>query len=96
MGSQKSAAFKIKWLETHINSAMDQGKIINKEKLISQFCITHASTRRTCLEYLHHLENLGRIKIVGDEIWTPSHYEAQLILERAKVREEELKQEGSE
>ena len=61
---------------------MEAGGIVDKNKLISEFCLSHASTERTCLEILKLLEDSNQIKIIENEIWTPKHYDAQKIMEK--------------
>ena len=45
------------------------------EKLIGEFCIHHASTKRTCLEILESLQDAGQIKIVAGEVYTLEYYD---------------------
>ena len=66
----------------HINSVMEAGGIVDKKKLIAEFCLVHASQRETCNEILNTLEAAGQIKIIENEIWTPKHYDAQKIMEK--------------
>lgn len=77
MGTAKTRAYKINWLFGHISAAMKKGVIIDKEKLIAAFCIDLASSRKTALEILKDFETTGKIKIIGNEIWTSEYYDIE-------------------
>lgn len=81
MGTAKTRAYKINWLFGHISAAMKAGKIVDKEKLIGAFCVDLASSRKTALEILKDLAAAERIKIIGNEIWTPEYYDINQNLE---------------
>lgn len=85
MGTAKTRQYKINWLFAHIAAAMKQGKIIDKDKLIGLFCIDLASSRKTALEILRDLENAEKIKIIGNEIWTPEYYEIEQNLNSSSI-----------
>lgn len=77
MGTTKTRQYKINWLLIHIQQTLKAGRVVDKEKLIGVFCVDLASSRKTALEILKDLENSGQIKIIGNEIWTPEHYELE-------------------
>jgi len=65
MGSISSRKGKIVWLKNTIQSFFSEfGKdtSIDREKLIANFVLYHSSTRRTCIELLKILEEVGEIK----------------------------------
>ncbi|GAI62919.1 unnamed protein product [marine sediment metagenome] len=75
MGTAGTRQYKINWLIGHISAAMKAGRIVDKEKLIGAFCIDLASSRKTAKEILRDLELAGRIKVLGNEIWTSEYYD---------------------
>lgn len=77
MGTAGTRQYKINWLLGHISAAMKAGRIVDKEKLIGAFCIDLASSRKTALEILRDLAAAERIKIIGNEIWTPEYYDIE-------------------
>jgi len=88
MGTAKTRQYKINWLFGHILAAMEAGRIVEKEKLIGVFCLDLASSRKTALEILKDLEHAGKIKIIGNEIWTPKYYDLEQNL-NSKPKENE-------
>ena len=52
MGTEQSKLKKLKWFKVRFLGAEELGISLDEEKLISEFVITHASTRRTALEIL--------------------------------------------
>ena len=46
-----------------INDAKEQGKTIDKEKLIATICLEFGTSRRTSLEYINTLINSGSVSI---------------------------------
>jgi len=83
MGTQYTRRSKIEWFLPRINQAMEQGYVVDEEKLIAEFCLANNSTRKTALEILKLLELHKRIVRVDGRIWTPEAYEAEMILRRA-------------
>lgn len=60
--------YKISWMSGRFQVAAEQDKIIDKEKLIANFCIELSSTRKTALELIKLFEHAGKIKVIGNEI----------------------------
>jgi hypothetical protein len=46
-----------------INDAKEQGKTIDKEKLIATICLEFGTSRRTSLEYINTLINSGSVAL---------------------------------
>ena len=93
MGTQYTRQFKQEWILPRVDAAMKAGAIISEEKLISEFCYFHASSRKTALEILSVLENQGKIIRKDGEIWTPAAWEAEQILKRASSSQDKQIQE---
>ena len=85
MGTQKTRSYKINWLFGHILAAMKKGVIVDKEKLIAAFCIDLASSKKTAKEILKDLELTNKIKIIGNEIWTPEYYDIEKNLNSSSI-----------
>ena len=70
MANNKQRLLKIEWLKNATSSffkTKPEG-IIDKGKLISQFCMAFNSTERTAKECLRIIASSGFIKINGEEI----------------------------
>lgn len=92
MTHQATRKFKVDWIMARVKAAMNQGKIVDEEKLVSEFCLYFGAGRRYALEYLKDLEITNRIKRIAGEIWTPEHYDAQEILHKVETKEETIKE----
>jgi hypothetical protein len=70
MGTIKTRQIKINWLRNTISAFFTQNpkETISKNKLLSQFCLSNATTRRTGEELLSMMEDTEQIKIDGDLI----------------------------
>lgn len=68
MGTHKSAEYKYNWLMKCFNNAENDKISLSEPKLIAQFCITHASTKRTAKEMIKLFEEAGYIYRIGLEL----------------------------
>jgi len=71
MGTSKSRREKQAWIELILNVALEREKEpLSKKRLLAEFVLQMKATRKTGLEILRAMEDAGRIKIIGDEIWS--------------------------
>lgn len=83
--------FKINTIFSTIVSANKAGITINEEALICEAQMNFGCSRRTVMEYLKALEGVKRILRKDGEIWTPEAWEAEKILNAARLNPEEEK-----
>lgn len=86
MGTSQSAENKIKWFEKIFKYLETQGKTLDLNQIVADFCITHYSTKRKALEIIKLFEASKRIKVFGGEIGSPS-----TINEKMSICSEEQK-----
>ncbi len=89
MGTQKSTLHKQQWISSRIEAACDNGTSVDQEKLLAEFCIANASTRKTGLEIIENLELTGKIVRKDGDIFTPELFNDYL----AKVKDQALQKE---
>ena len=68
MGTRKTRQEKIEWIATVLDLGYDKDMLLSRKKLMAEFCLQCASTRSTCLEILQNFEDIGKIRIEGDDI----------------------------
>jgi hypothetical protein len=85
MGTTQTRILKQDWLISHIVAAGKRGYKVSEKKLIAEFCIKCASSEKTALELLKHLEILGLISRKNKEIWSKEAWEAEQVLNRARL-----------
>lgn len=68
MGTQKTASDKIGWMEEYISKSLEKYDSIMMDSLIAHFCYIHKSTPRTAKSILKMLQDMGKIRIKGNEI----------------------------
>jgi mannose-6-phosphate isomerase-like protein (cupin superfamily) len=70
MANLKQRFYKIEWLKNATSSFFKEKPegIIDRRKLVAEFCVAFNSTERTAKECLRVLEGTGLIKINGEEI----------------------------
>ena len=70
MGTDKTRREKIEWIKNQIEQFFKKKPegSISKKKLLAQFALNTASTKRTGAEILELLEDTNEIKIQGDFI----------------------------
>ena len=68
MGTHNTLIAKYEWLQRIINSALYKNKVLDKEKVISNFCLDFKCARRTCTDLLKTFQSAGKIEIKGKEI----------------------------
>ena len=78
MGTTNTRAFKVQWILSRVKAAMEQGRTVDKEKLIAVFSLDLNTTRRTALDLLKILSDSGKLKIVDNLVWTPEAYDLEM------------------
>lgn len=96
MGTQSSAVHKQQWINLRIEETCKQGVSVNQEKLLSEFCVANASTRKTGLEIIKNLEGAGKIVRQDGDIFTTALFNEFLIKERDQAIQEKLNSEVEE
>lgn len=71
MGTTKSRLEKVEWMKQAISTFFKQnkGKAIDANRLISHFTMEHTSSRRTGMEILKSLSDVGYIKYIDGYIY---------------------------
>ena len=80
---QEQRQNRIKTIQNSIEAVMLDDKTVEEEKLIAESQFRFSASRRTILEYLNQLEQLGLIVREDGKIWTPAAYQAEIILKKA-------------
>jgi len=90
MGTQSSAVHKQQWINLRIENTCNMGVSVNQEKLLSEFCVANASTRKTGLEIIKNLEGAGKIVRQDGDIFTTALFNEYLIKEKDQALQEQL------
>lgn len=85
MGTKKTRAQKQRWFENVIRRAKDDDKILNKEKLISSFCLDNQTSRKTALEFLKLFVSIEKVIVKGKEVWPKEIYDAERVIKKNKL-----------
>ena len=80
MGTQKSAQSKIFWFRKRFDLMKDKKIFLDKNKLLAQFCLDNASTKRYGSELLKTFETAGEIRCFGTEIGLPEEIKEEFEL----------------
>ena len=93
MGTQKSALHKQTWISSRIEISCDLGTSVSQEKLLAEFCIANASTRKTGLEIINNLQFLGKLVRRDGDLFTPELFREYSIKEKDQALQEKLNSE---
>jgi len=96
MSNESKRMHRVSWLLGRVQSAAMNGYIWGEEKLISEACIEFGAGRRYIKEILKDLVNTKRIVIEFGEVFSKQAYEAQKIIDKNIVNEEELNLENKQ
>lgn len=87
------------WLLLNIESACNQGKIVDRKKLSAIFSLEQQTTPKTFDEIMGQLEVTGRIVIKKDEVFSKKAWEAEKIIREdnlLRTQAQEKAKEGSQ
>ena len=68
MGTEITRQNKIEWFKEVFKLSYEKDKCLSLRKLLAEFCLQCNSTRKTGREIIQSFEDLGFIKIDGDDI----------------------------